>query len=153
MMQSTGTPSSSLVTENLTRLVTVNILSYVSSTVVSPRKTSGEGKKLTAQRQTSNPAAAPTRSDHNEQIVISIKSTLPVKVERFQMAFTFNLWFSDAAPERDFRGFRQGARGLRFWREQRGVAGSYKPDNECLCSLRVEHCWGQPCSNLLPTRP
>ena len=71
MMQSTGTPSSSLVTENLTRLVTVNILSYVSSTVVSPREMSTRWKKvnsLTAQKQISDPAAAQTRSDHNEQI-------------------------------------------------------------------------------------
>lgn len=39
MMQSTGTPSSSLVTARLTRLVTVNNLSYVSSAVTSPKKT------------------------------------------------------------------------------------------------------------------
>lgn len=42
MMQSTGTPSSSLVTARLTRLVTVNNLSYVSSAVTSPRKTPAE---------------------------------------------------------------------------------------------------------------
>lgn len=65
------------------------------------------------------------RSGCNGQIVIAIKSTLPVKEKYFQMAFTFNLWLSDVVPEQDFRGFRR-ARGLRFWREQRGAAGSYQ---------------------------
>lgn len=99
-MQSTGTPSSSLVTARLTRLVTVNNLSYVSSAVTSPRKNTGrergggggekkkrkgKNKKLTA-RETNGkiPRRRQTCADLGDgEMVIAITHALPVNAGSF----------------------------------------------------------------------
>lgn len=104
-MQSTGTPSSSLVTARLTRLVTVNNLSYVSSAVTSPRKTpaesvaavaapavvrgkekrKGKNKKLTAHETNGKiPRRRQTCADLGDgEMVIAITHALPVNAGSF----------------------------------------------------------------------
>lgn len=62
MMQMTATPSSSLETVSLSRLVTVNILSYNSSTVASP----GNGRKSDMSAITSE--LPPSRPAHNNTV-------------------------------------------------------------------------------------